>query len=327
MRRRAFLGLVGVTAAWPVATLSAQPRTSIIGLLYAGAEEASKERVAAFRRGLADTGYVEGKNLGIEYRWGQGNYDRLTQMAADLAGRQVSLIAATGSITSVMAAKAATTTIPIVFSVGADPIRFGLVDSLNRPTGNITGATFFGGSALEAKRLALLRELVPGANVIAYLVNSRNPSRQAQAREVEDAARLLGCKIQVLQATTENEIDQAFVRLNEMGAQGLLVAGDAFFASRSSQLALLAIKHAIPSVYQLREYVAAGGLMSYGTSILDAYHQAGLYAGRILHGEKPIELPIVQSTRFELVINTQTAKVLGIQVPSTLLARADEVVE
>jgi putative tryptophan/tyrosine transport system substrate-binding protein len=326
-RRQFISALGGAAAMWPHAAHAQQAAMPVVGLLYAGAPETSQDRVAAFRSGLGDIGFVEGQNVAIEYRWAQGQYDQLAVLAADLVRRQVTVIVPTGSAASALAAKAATTTIPIVFSIGADPIQFGLVTSLNRPGGNVTGVTFFGGSALEAKRLNLLDELLPQAATIAYLVNPTNPSGEGQTQEAETAARSLGRQIKVLRASTESEIEAAFSIIDEDRAGALLVAGDAFFASRRDQLALLATRHKIPTMYQLREYVVAGGLMSYGTSITDAYRQAGVYTGRILKGVKPGDLPVMQSTKFEFIINMKTAKSLGIKISDNLLSLADEVIE
>jgi putative tryptophan/tyrosine transport system substrate-binding protein len=284
-------------------------------------------QVAAFHQGLSDTGYVEGQNLTIEYRWAEGSYDRLPALAADLVGRKVDLIVATGGDVSALAAKSATSTIPIVFtSIARDPVELGLVASLARPGGNVTG---FSGLIIELspKRVELLSELVPQARVIALLVNPSNPSTERAVRDVQEAARAKGLQLQVLKAGSESEIDAAFASLVQLHAAALVVAGDAFFASRRDQLAALASRHAVPAIYPLRQFAVAGGLISYGPSLIVIWRQTGIYAGRILKGAKPADLPVQQPTKFELVINLKTAKALGLTVPQSLLARADEVIE
>jgi len=281
--------------------------------------------VTGFRKGLRETGYVEGENLGIEYRWAENQYDRLPALAADLARQRVAVLAALGSAAA-QAAKAATTTVPIVFAVGQDPVRFGLVASLARPGGNLTGVNFFS-TELAAKRLELLRELVPGAVRVAVLVNPANPNTETILRDVEAAARAMGLQIQVCNAGTIDEIDAGFATFARERPDALVIAPDPFFLARRVQLVLLAASNKIPTTYTVRNYVEAGGLVSYGASFTDAARQVGVYTGRILKGVKPSDLPVVQSTKFELVINAQAARVLGLTVPPSLLARADEVIE
>ena len=289
--------------------------------------DTNADALRAFRQGLKDTGYVEGENVAIVYRWAENQIDRLPELAAELARRQVAVIATTGSASAAFAAKAATTTIPIVFTVAEDPVRLGLVASLARPGGNATGMNFFLGE-LTAKRLELLRELVPTATRVAVLVNPAGATNtETTLRDVEPAARAMGLHIQVLEASTSREINAAFASLGRERPDALFVGPDIFFLSRRLQLAHLATRHAIPATYSARLYAEAGGLMSYGTNINDAFRQNGVYTGRILNGDKPAELPVVQSTKFELVINLSTAKALGLNVPPTLLARADEVIE
>ena len=327
MRRRDFISLLGGTAvAWPLAARAEQPVMPAIGFLYSASPDTNANRLRAFRLGLKETGYVEGENVAIVYRWADGQNDRLPELAADLVRRSVAVIAAI-SIASALAAKATATTIPIVFAVPEDPVRLGLVGSLARPGGNLTGVNFLT-NELQAKRLELLRELVPGAARVAVLVNPANAATtETTLRDVEAAARAIGLQIQVHNASTSREIDAAFATFVRERPDALFVAPEPFFVSRRVQIAILAAQRSIPATYATREEAEAGGLMSYGANIQDAWRQAGVYIGRILKGTKPADLPVVQATKFELVINHQTARSLGLTVPPTLLAIADEVIE
>lgn len=327
MRRREFVALLGTAAVWPLAARAQQPRMPVIGYLGAESPDRFASRLRAFRDGLAAAGFTEGRNVAIEYRWADGRNDRLAMLAADLVGHSVDVLAAPGSLASALAAKAATQTIPIVFETGVDPIVGGLVASLRQPGGNITGVTSLN-AAVGAKRLELLHELAPTAATFALLVNPSNPkSAEASIDDLKAAARTLGCSLQVFNASTEPEFDTVFAALAELKAGGLVIANETFFANRSEQLAALTLRHRIPAVHQAREFVLAGGLLSYGGSIAQSHGQAGTYVGRILKGEKPGELPVVQVTKVELAVNLKTAKALGVNVPLTLLGRADEVVE
>jgi putative ABC transport system substrate-binding protein len=326
VRRRAVITLLGAAAAWPIVAGAQQPAMPVIGFLGAQTVRTSVPFLDAFRRGLAETGYIEGQNVAIEYRLTDGRLDKLPALAAELVRLQVSVIATSGS-TAAVAAKAATRTIPIAFSVPEDPVKLGLVVSLARPGGNATGINFLS-TEVTTKRMALLRELVPTAVHIAVLINPANPANTSVTlTEMEAVARALGLQIQFFKASTNGEIDTAYATLVRERSDALLVAGDGFFTSRRVQLAALAARHTLPAAYSSRDFAEAGGLMSYGTSITDAYRQIGAYAGRILKGANPADLPVVQATKFELVINLQTARLLDITVPPSLLARADEVIE
>jgi len=330
MTRREFITLLGgAAAAWPLAARAQQPAMPVVGLLSPLAPGSSEHLLHAFRRGLAENGWIEGQNVAIDYRLASGlasGFDRFPELAADLARRQVSVIAAAGSVAAV-AAKAATQTIPIAFIAAEDPVKLGLVASLARPAGNATGLNFFT-AEVNAKRLGLLRELLPQARQVAILMNPTNPINMTSTlAEVEQAARDLALQIQIVNASTSYQIDAAFAALARERPDALFVAPDGFFTSRRVQLAALAARHAIPTSFSVREHVEAGGLMSYGASLTDAYHQLGVVTGRILKGTKPADLPVEQSTKFELVINAQIARMLGLDVPPTLLARADEVIE
>jgi putative ABC transport system substrate-binding protein len=327
MNRREFITLVGGAAAWPLAARAQQPGVPVIGFLSTYSPDGFGQRiVTAFRQGLNEANYVEGRNVAIEYRWADNHIDRLPALAADLVRRQVAVIAATGGAASGRAAKAATATIPIVFSTAGDPIELGLVTSLSRPSGNLTGVTNLN-VEVGPKRLELVHELVPAATTIALLVNPTNNTAEAQSRETQAAARSLGLQLQVLRASTEREIDDAFAALTQLQLRGLVIGPDSAFNSRIEQLAALALHHAVAAVYQNRDFASAGGLASYGGRPEGAYRQVGVYAGRILKGEKPGDLPVQQATEVELIVNLKTAKALGLDVPATILARADEVIE
>ena len=328
-RHREFITLLGgAVVAWPFAVRAQQQSAvPVVGFVNAGSLDMSANRPAAFSRGLSETGYVDGQNVTVEYHWFSGQYDRLPALMADLVRRRVAVIATPGGTLAALAAKAATTTIPIVFGVGEDPVKLGLVSSLARPGGNATGINIFL-QEITAKRLGLLHELVPKAVRIAVLVNPANtPSAEAALRDIPEAARAMGLQIQVLNASTSREIEAAFATLVRDRADALFVAPDTFFISRRVQFTTLAARHGIPAAYSTREEVEAGGLMSYGSDVGDQFRQAGIYVARILKGEKPADLPVTQPTKFELVINLQTAEALGIDVPATLIARADEVIE
>jgi putative ABC transport system substrate-binding protein len=327
IRRRAFITLLGGAAVgWPLAARAQQPAMPVVGFMSSASAAPFAHLVAAFRDGLKAIGFVEGQNVAIDFRWADGQYDRLPMIAAELVRREVAVIVATGGANAVLPAMAATTTIPIVFSTGGDPIALGIMRSLNRPIGNATGVYLFAAD-MEAKRLGLLRDLVPTAALIGVLLNPNNANAETQSKDVQEAARAIGQKIQIVHAGTEAALGTAFATSAKMRADALLVGGDPFFNNRRNLLVLLATRHGIPAMYDQREFVQAGGLMSYGTSLSDAYRQIGIYTGRILRGEKPADLPVVQPTKFELLINLNAANALGLEVPPTLLARADEVIE
>jgi putative tryptophan/tyrosine transport system substrate-binding protein len=325
MKRRQFIALLGGAAvAWPLAARAQQPALPVVGFLHSGSPDQYARHVRAFREGLGEAGYVEGRNVAIEFRWADGQYDRLPALAADLVRRQVAVIAANSP--AIPAAKAATATISIVFQTGSDPVAAGLVASLNRPGGNLTGVTTLN-VELGPKRLELLHELVPAATVMAVLINPTNPNADAQSRGLQAAARTLGVQFHGLPANDERDFDTVFATLAKLRAGALLIAPDAFFISRSEQLAELTVRHAVPAIFSYREFVAAGGLVSYGGNSTDQFRLVGVYTGRILKGEKPADLPVQQASKVELIINLKTAKALGLTVPLSLLGRADEVIE
>ena len=326
MRRREFITLLGATAAWPLAAGAQQTTVPVIGYLNGASAAQFPNLLAAFRKGLTETGYTEGRNVTLEYHYADGQYDRLPSLAADLVSRQVSVIVATAGTPTIRAAKTATSTIPIVFVIGGDPVTFGIVASLNRPGDNITGITLLG-SEIAAKRLGLLLELVPRAAVIAVLANPKNQISEPQIADLQAAARTFGRQLLVMKASTENDIAVVFAAIAEQHVEALLVAADPFFDDRRALLVSLTALHRVPTAYIRREFVMEGGLMSYGPDAPDAFRQAGIYTGRILKGEKPANLPVMEPTKFEMLINLKTAKALGLAIPPTLLARADEVVE
>jgi len=326
MRRREFIGLVGgAAAAWPFAARGQQPAMPVVGFLNAASPAAYAPMVAAFRKGLTETGYVEGRNVVIEYRWAEGRHDRLPAMAAELVRRQVAVIAAT-STPAAPAAQAATSTIPIVFTTGSDPIQMGLVASLNQPKGNVTGVTALG-VELSSKRLELLHELVPKATIVAVLVNPTNTFAETEEKNLQEVARTLGLQLHVLHASTESDFEAVFATLGQLQAGGLVIGTDPFFISRGEQLGTLAVRHAVPAVSQSREFAVAGGLVSYGVDLTEVYRLAGVYTGRILKGDKPADLPVQQATKIEMYINLKTAKALGTEVSLPLLGRANGVIE
>jgi putative ABC transport system substrate-binding protein len=326
VKRREFITLVGGGAAvWPLAARAQQSAMPVIGFLNSASPTPYARMATAFRQGLSEAGYVEGRNAAIEYRWAEGQYNRLPALAADLVRRQVTVIA-TGGIPAVLAAKAATTTIPIVFSTAANPVDVGLVASLNRPGGNLTGVTNVA-VELGPKQLELMHEMVPKATVIALLVNPTNPNAETQSRDLKAAARTLGLELHVLHASTERELDTVIAHLAEVQTGGLVIGTDPFFTSRSEQLAALTLRYAVPTIYQFRQFAAAGGLMSYGGGFTEGYRLVGVYTGRILKGTKPADLPVQQVTKVELIINMKTARALSITVPLPLSGRADEVIE
>jgi ABC-type uncharacterized transport system substrate-binding protein len=325
LKRREFITLLGGAAAWPLAARAQQPAVPVIGFLNSAVAQVFTSRVAAYRRGLGEVGFVEAKNVAIDYRWANGQYDRLQSMAADLVSRRVDVIAA-GGPPAASAAKTATSVIPIVFTTGDDPVRAGLVPNLNQPGGNVTGVHLFL-SNLSAKKLGLLRDLLPQATVIAGLLNSANQSAEVQAKELRVAGNASGLRIQIAHASNDQEIESAFATLSTQQIGAVMVGSDPYYLSRREKIIALAARYAIPAFYELRDFVDDGGLMSYGTDIKDGYRQAGVYAGRILKGEKPGDLPVMQSTKFEFVINLKTVKALGLSISDNLLTLADEVIE
>jgi putative tryptophan/tyrosine transport system substrate-binding protein len=326
MRRRNFLSALGGAAAWPIAALAQQPGMPVVGFLLIASASSTKDETDGFRRGLQEAGYVEGQNVIIEYRWAEAHYDRLPTLVADLVHRGVAVIAAGGSAAPGLAAKAATSTIPVVFQTGSDPVKDGLVATMNRPGGNVTGVSRMA-VTLEAKRLELLHELVPNATAVAFLVNPKSPRAELQLEQMHEAARKLGLGVQLAKASTEQELDVAFAGMVQQQVGGLLVAQEPSYAGWRLQITALAARHGIPATYGQREYAAAGGLMSYDASVADSFRQMGAYVGRILKGAKPADLPVLQPTKFELVINLRAVKALSLNVPPMLLARADEVIE
>jgi putative ABC transport system substrate-binding protein len=327
IRRREFIfTLGGAAAAWPLAARAQQPSLPVIGFLNSTSLKEWQEYVAAFHQGLNDAGYVEGRNVAIEYRWAEGNYDRLPELASDLVSQRVTVIVTSGGDITTWAAKAVTGTIPIVFMVGNDPVRSGLVARLNRPESNATGVTMFGG-LLNAKRLEILREAAPHADVIAALLNPNSARIESDTTEIQNVTRELGLRLYILHAAGESDFEAVFATLVARGAKGLLVAADPMFVARRAQLVALASRHSIPAIYFTRAQAEAGGLMSYGANTLDLYRQLGLYAGRIVSGAKPVDLPVQQPVKVELILNLKTAKALGLTFPLTLLGRADEVIE
>jgi putative ABC transport system substrate-binding protein len=325
LKRREVITLLGGAATWPLTAIAQQPRTSVIGFLHYGSPETYTHIVSAFRQGLGDSGFSEGQNIIIEYRWANGEYDRLPTLAADLVHHQVVAIAAAGFV-GAQAAKAATTTIPIVFASGVDPVATGVVASLNRPGGNVTGVSLIS-LQLAAKRLELLRELMPQARVIALLINPNNPATDTELTDAEAAARTLGLQIRKVTASNEGDLDAAFAAMQTPRVDALIVSQDGYYIYRRDQIIALAARYALPAVYSWREYPAAGGLMSYAPSLAEGYRQVGIYIGRILKGTKPADLPVEQPTKFELVINLKTARALDLEVPWFLQQRADEVIE
>jgi putative ABC transport system substrate-binding protein len=326
MRRRQFITLLGGAAAWPLAARAQQATMPVIGFLNSGQSTGRANFVVAFRRGLRELGFVEGQNIAIEYRWGNDRYDRLPELAVELVRRQVDVIAAIGTAAPGLAAKAATSTIPIVFQTGSDPVSDGLVAAMNRPGGNVTGTAIFA-TGLEAKRLGILDEVVPKTAVIAALLNPNSAAAQTQLQDVEAAKRMSGRQVRVLTAGTDHDIEVAFGTMSEERIGGLVVTSDLLFNSRLEQLIAFANRHSLPAIYSQRSYALAGGLMTYGTDLADAYRQTGVYVGRILKGENPAALPVLQSTKFEFVINLKTVAALGLTIPPGVLAIADEVIE
>jgi putative ABC transport system substrate-binding protein len=327
MQRREFIALLGGAAvAWPLAARAQQPEMPVIGFMSGRSPEDSVHLVAAFRQGLGEAGFVEGQNITIEYRWALGQYDRLPALAADLVSRRVAVLAALGGDVSALAAKQATSTIPIVIGIGGDPIKAGLVESISRPSGNVTGYTLLT-SEMEPKRLGMLHDLVPGAAVIGVLLNPNFPPVARQLQEIEAAARTIGQQLFIWKASNDAELNAGFVSLVEQRVGALLIAADPYFDTRRDRIIAFTAQNRLPAMYQFREFAVAGGLISYGPSITDAYRQAGIYAGRILKGTKPADLPVLQPTKFEFVINLRTAKALGLTIPAGLISFADEVIE
>jgi putative tryptophan/tyrosine transport system substrate-binding protein len=327
LNRREFVTLLGgAAAAWPLAARAQQAAVPVIGYLGAQSPAAFASRVTAFRQGLGETGYVEGRNVAIEFRWAEGQHDRLPALAAELVARRVAVIVAPGGAPAAIAAKSVTTTIPIVFEMGADPIAMGLVASLNRPGGNLTGVSSLN-VEVTPKRLEILREAIPTATVVAVLLNPTSPTADSQLRNLQEAARALGLQLHVLHASSARDFDAVFVTLLQLRASGLVVASDTFFATHSEQLAALTVRHALPAIHQSRDFALAGGLMSYGGSFVESHRQAGVYTGRVLKGDKPADLPVQQVTKVELLINLKTAKALGVTFPLALSGRADQVIE
>jgi putative tryptophan/tyrosine transport system substrate-binding protein len=329
MRRRKFIALAGAAAAsnfWPLGARAQQPAMPVIGYLGAQSPAAFASRVAAFRQGLGETGYAEGRNVAIEFRWAEGRHDRLPDLAADLVARQVTVIVAPGGAPAALAAKSVTTSIPIVFEMGADPIAIGLVASLARPGGNLTGISSLN-VEVTPKRLEILHEAIPTGAVVAVLLNPTSPTADSQFKQLQEAARTLALRLHVLHASTEGDFDKVFATLLQLRPKGLVVASDTFFATHSEQLAALTARHAMPAIHQSRDFALAGGLMSYGGSFVESHRQAGVYTGRILKGDKPAGLPVQQVTKVELLINLKTAKALGVTFPLALSGRADQVIE
>jgi len=326
MRRREFITLIGGATAWPIAVRAQQSALPVVGFLNSRSPGEAATDTAGFRQGLAEAGYLENQNVAIEYRWAEGRYERLPALAADLVERRVAVIAALGGSVSALAVKAVTKTVPLVFISGVDPVKLGLVASFAKPGGNATGVNVLM-PAIESKRLGLLREMVPAAAAIAYIVNPTFPEADTEVTDVQGAARSIGCALQILQAGTESEINLAFETIAQLKPNGLLVGADPFFLSQRERIVALAARQMVPAIYEARTYAAAGGLMSYGPDLADVYRQVGVYTGRILKGAKPADLPVIQPTSFELVINLKTAKALGLTVPPMLLGRADEVIE
>jgi putative ABC transport system substrate-binding protein len=326
MQRRDFITLFGGAAAWPLAARAQQPGTPVIGYLHSGTAAPFEANLAAFQQGLKEGGYVVGQNVAIEYRWAEGKIDLLPELAADLVRRKVNVIAAAGGPASNLAAKNATTTIPVVFATGADPVKMGLVTNVRRPGGNVTGITFFS-EELGAKALSLLRDLVPGAKTVGLMVNPSNPETPRRAADAVAAARTLGLTMEVVHAGTPPDIDKAFGLLSERRVGALLLGADAFYGGRIQQIVSLAARHKMPAMYYRREFAEAGGLASYGASVIDAWRQAGVYVARVLKGEKPGDLPVMQAAKFEFVLNLKTARALGIDVPMAFSAAADEIIE